>query len=331
MSHVFISYKREDADKRDSLVAALKTANIPYWYDKNIEYGEDWFNDINQNLERAYAVLVIVTEKSLDSHHVTYEWSWAVGHGLEVFTLQFGDIRSDQEKHPLRIMRTQGEIYNGEIPEKIIQKLIDIQVESPVVRYINLRLNDITMQLRILAAFSLWLYPYERSKQVDFETVHSLIERTSREAEKIYYEELPKFWLSSAHAFSVKNRKLYKELDYQMHDFGLKLAQLATAIFNSNNLRDMSEEIKTVDKFRREIMEPIFSQFTVRDWRLEAIIAFNSLLQDLSANTLQARDSVYKLTIPMMTHSLLKNYLMDKDAEVIWGIIKNLAGSNLYF
>ncbi|MBZ0320171.1 MAG: toll/interleukin-1 receptor domain-containing protein [Anaerolineae bacterium] len=46
MSHVFISYKREDADKRDSLVTALKAADIPYWYDSGIEGGEVWVETI---------------------------------------------------------------------------------------------------------------------------------------------------------------------------------------------------------------------------------------------------------------------------------------------
>lgn len=331
MSHVFISYKREDSDLLQSAFKVLDDARLDYEWDRGVlEVGQpNWFDEIDRNLELAFAVIVIVTEKSLDSPHVTYEWSWAVGHGIEVIPLQFGEIRENQKTHPL--MRTNMEDCRQGISDKVIEKLKRCQEESPLVRYINLRINDITMPLRILAGFSLWLYPFERSNQVNFDTLHLLIEKASQEAERLYHETLPNFWLSSAHAFSVKHRRLYKELDEQIHDFGLLLTKLATTILNSNGLYDLSKEIAEVDKYRAEVMEPLFSHFRVSDWRLESVIAFSSILQDISANTLEDRDNFYKLTFPMMAQRLLSNFLADQDANTIWEIIKRLGGKNLFF
>lgn len=79
MSHVFISYKHDDAHFVDSLREKLKAAEIDSWVDTDIEAGEDWKEKIDTAIEAAFAVVVVLTPESHLSPYVTYEWSYAMG------------------------------------------------------------------------------------------------------------------------------------------------------------------------------------------------------------------------------------------------------------
>src|SRR5687768_3455064 len=92
MSHLFISYKREDAPYLAQLINHLKNNNIPFWADVEIEAGLGWRDEIDNALAEAFALALILSPNTLHSHYVTYEWSWAIGHDIPVIPLMFEDI-----------------------------------------------------------------------------------------------------------------------------------------------------------------------------------------------------------------------------------------------
>ncbi|MEO1288703.1 MAG: toll/interleukin-1 receptor domain-containing protein [Chloroflexota bacterium] len=89
MSHIFISYAHADRHHLDQLLDWFKEndfAEHEIWYDA-IEGGDNWRDEISASLDEAYAVLIIITENSMESHYCTYEWSYALGQGIPLIPL----------------------------------------------------------------------------------------------------------------------------------------------------------------------------------------------------------------------------------------------------
>ena len=80
MAQVFISYYHED--KQFALSAKEKIEqieNVTAWMDENIGGGETWRPAIDQAIWDAFALVLVVTPKSLKRAWVTYEWISALG------------------------------------------------------------------------------------------------------------------------------------------------------------------------------------------------------------------------------------------------------------
>jgi len=59
MSHVFISYKREDELRVGRIARALEAAGFEVWWDRGLPGGESWHSNIEAKLEQAGCVVVI--------------------------------------------------------------------------------------------------------------------------------------------------------------------------------------------------------------------------------------------------------------------------------
>lgn len=73
VSHVFVSYKREDGERVSRLIEWLKNNNVPVWWDKDIGLNERWEQAIEANLNSAAAVIVVWSPASLTSDPVITE------------------------------------------------------------------------------------------------------------------------------------------------------------------------------------------------------------------------------------------------------------------
>jgi len=72
---VFISYSRKDADFAKKLYSVLHDQGLNPWLDsERILNGFLWREEIDQNLDRASLVVIIVSPDSMRSAYVTYEW-----------------------------------------------------------------------------------------------------------------------------------------------------------------------------------------------------------------------------------------------------------------
>jgi hypothetical protein len=78
--HIFISYKREDQRFARSLRTALKAVGSEVWWDEQIQAGERWSERLDKALLDASAILVLWSEKSVDSEWVKHESSIAKIH-----------------------------------------------------------------------------------------------------------------------------------------------------------------------------------------------------------------------------------------------------------
>ncbi len=83
MSHVFVSYKREDQPRTHLVVQALEKAGLSPWWDQMIPGGEQWRQRVAMQLKTAKCVVVLWTEASIGhgAEFVLEEANYARQHG----------------------------------------------------------------------------------------------------------------------------------------------------------------------------------------------------------------------------------------------------------
>ena len=64
MSHVFISYKREDELRVAPLARALEAEGLDVWWDRGLPGGESWHANIEEKLQQAGCVVVVWSSSS---------------------------------------------------------------------------------------------------------------------------------------------------------------------------------------------------------------------------------------------------------------------------
>jgi hypothetical protein len=73
MTDIFISYKREDRAKVETLAQDLKAEGFEVWWDTDLAIGTSYSKSISQELETAKAVVVVWTKSSISSDWVQEE------------------------------------------------------------------------------------------------------------------------------------------------------------------------------------------------------------------------------------------------------------------
>jgi len=73
MAHVFISYSSTDRDIAQALATELETNNLSVWWDFRLVGGQTFRKAIDQELNAAWAVVVIWSESSVESRFVIDE------------------------------------------------------------------------------------------------------------------------------------------------------------------------------------------------------------------------------------------------------------------
>lgn len=84
MADVFLSYRKADRAKAESLANALKVENLDVWWDTALETGETFDEKIQSVLERCKCVIVIWSKESVKSEWVRAESSIGRERGILV-------------------------------------------------------------------------------------------------------------------------------------------------------------------------------------------------------------------------------------------------------
>lgn len=118
MTDIFISYSHQDTDYAHSLAESLKQNGFSVWIDDRINYGTEWPQVIQQNLDGCKAFVVILSPRSYKSDWVQNELAYARAKQKSLFPLllegdtwvsvaatQFTDVR-DGKLPPQRFFDT---------------------------------------------------------------------------------------------------------------------------------------------------------------------------------------------------------------------------------
>lgn len=316
MSHVFISYSHKDVHHRDALIAKLTEAGIDYWYDKYIEGGRDWRDEIDIALDEAFAIVVIVTTDAMESHAVTYEWSWATGNGLPVIALIFNEEVKAKIHHALA--RKQWIACYESIPEHVIDVLKEYEENPPDTIYLSRLILQTIMPLRIYIRVTLWLYEHCRSGSVGFETFHDLVEQTQKRAGEAG-KKLAEFMVDKSYAFTSKQRrmcrKLIRSIDgfHQCLDDLYPLVGLMRVYWAEGDSVDL-EALAEVEHYRTESFEPIADFFTEDlAYLRESYSRFDNYLTAISGD-----ETVSELGW------IIYASLLEEDVDSIWKIVETV-------
>jgi hypothetical protein len=95
MASVFLSYDHEDAVKARSIAQALESVGHLVWWDRHIRGGSQFNKEIEEALERAEAIVVLWSKRSVESAWVRDEAAVARDSGRLI------PVRIDPIKPPL--------------------------------------------------------------------------------------------------------------------------------------------------------------------------------------------------------------------------------------
>lgn len=260
MSHLFISYAHKDKQHLQGLLTWLKGNDFTdnqIWYD-NIEGGDNWREEISSALDEAFAVVVIVTVNSMQSHYCTYEWSYALGQGIPLIPLLFDDVPAKDFHAPLAAKQYID--CTQEIPTSLKPTIRQHKSIPPQIKTINEMVYD-AIELTHRRFFVLfWLGKHNASLSDDL--LMDVIGDFSAEADKTL-KIINGLMLERA--YTIKGRQ-YRYC-WLIQGFLAEISELRQ-IYRDRNVhfhrRDFFEEI-LISRFENEWL-PAFKYFDADDW-----------------------------------------------------------------
>ncbi len=90
---IFVSYNREDIDYVTKLVEDLEAAGLTVWYDREMRPGDFWPDEIESNILSAQAVLVVLSQQSIQSRHVRGEVEFSERNEKLIVPLVIGNLK----------------------------------------------------------------------------------------------------------------------------------------------------------------------------------------------------------------------------------------------
>ena len=100
MPTIFISYDRMDVDYRNTIIHEIGRHGFKAWVDSDeLRNGQEWQQPIDDEIRKAFALVVVMTPYSAESEYVTYEWIFGLGAGIPIIPVLFKPIPSSK-MHP---------------------------------------------------------------------------------------------------------------------------------------------------------------------------------------------------------------------------------------
>lgn len=131
MSHVFLSYSREDRFFAELAHVKLEESGISVWVDQGqLRAGSDWRNGIDQGISESFAVLLALSADSAASSFVTYEWASAMGKGKPIIPIRLNEC----QVHPkLEVIQYLDFSIPGQLPWSVlIERVQEIEHDNEV-------------------------------------------------------------------------------------------------------------------------------------------------------------------------------------------------------
>ena len=94
--HVFLSYAREDSAEADRLAQGLQAQGLSVWIDREGIRSGNWKDKVAAGLNRARAVVVVLTAASFASSPVRKELAFATKKNIPIIPVQLDDIAGNQ-------------------------------------------------------------------------------------------------------------------------------------------------------------------------------------------------------------------------------------------
>jgi len=130
MQRIFISYSRKDEAFARKLAEALTQIEADVWLDvEDISAGMKWSSAIQEALDNAQVMLVIVSPDSMASPNVEDEWQYALDHGTPVIPLLWRPANIHFQLNRLQYIDFHDQDFNKAMP--VLLREIEMKIESP--------------------------------------------------------------------------------------------------------------------------------------------------------------------------------------------------------
>ena len=158
MSHVYISYAREDSNFADLIEDDLAEVGHSVWRDtSSIRMGSDWGEAIEEALNNAYAVVVVLTQRSLTNQWVKREMEFALNKNTSLISLQLEQCEIPNELVDVPVINF-SKVHGTQALEQVreyrraFKSLLNILYETrPLLKYLQ-DLQDADDEVREKAA-----------------------------------------------------------------------------------------------------------------------------------------------------------------------------------
>jgi len=131
-TRIFLSYARADEGIVDPIVTVLETLGLDIWWDKKIPKGVNWDEEIEKSLNESDAMLVVLSQRSLQSDNVRDEWGYWIDEMSDkpIITLVVDDCKVPYRLHRRNHVETRGRDVN-EYVEDLFAALLPSVLEIP--------------------------------------------------------------------------------------------------------------------------------------------------------------------------------------------------------
>jgi len=142
MKRIFISYARTDQAFASKLARALENAGADVWIDlDDIPIGEKWSSAIQNGLDSADAMLVILSPFSMESSNVEDEWQYFMDHGSPIIPVLWQPTKVHFQLNRLQYVdfhTNDFEIAFPQLLHKLQEKGIALTTTQPTPLAINI-------------------------------------------------------------------------------------------------------------------------------------------------------------------------------------------------
>lgn len=119
-SKIFISYSRKDTQIADSLARDLTSVGVDVWMDReDIEVGERWSTAIQNALETAQAMVLVLSPDSMSSSNVEDEFTYFLDNNKPIVPIMVRQTRLHFQLHRLQWID-----FTGDKPEQAYERLL---------------------------------------------------------------------------------------------------------------------------------------------------------------------------------------------------------------
>ena len=142
MSHIFMSYSRNDSAKANYIARQIETLGFPVWIDRDdIHCGQKWRETIVENIRSASVLMVLLSHNSMQSDNVRKEIDLAEESGIRLLPVEIATCTIPNTlKYQLvgqQIISLTGNIKHG--MDDILQALSALRIERISQRQTALR------------------------------------------------------------------------------------------------------------------------------------------------------------------------------------------------
>lgn len=105
MTTVFLSYSKKDHHFAELVGIKLAESNISVWRDQGqLRAGTEWRAGIERGISDSIAVVVALSQNSVESSFVTFEWAYGLGKGKPVIPLKLDACEMHLRLEPIQYL-----------------------------------------------------------------------------------------------------------------------------------------------------------------------------------------------------------------------------------